>query len=213
MLPISEQYLYSSCEIESFSNKLITIGYLGNIRDDGIQILSRSDILPILHCNMPVKININNKSLGFKVLVGKVFLSSPEMMQITDLQNLADFDRRNFFRLRVKMEAVAYLLQSETPDTEHPLAVTVTDLSLSGAFITTTEPLEFGQKFMVTLKLSNVSVPFCCQVQREQFVDYTHKGYGCAFSGSSPRQFDLLCSFIFNEQREQIKMVREAQDT
>lgn len=210
MLPISEQYLYSTCEIESFSNKLITIGFLGNIREDGIQILNRSDVLPILHCNMPVKVNLNNKTLGFKVLVGKVFLSTKEMLQITDLQNLTDFDRRNFFRLKVEIETVAYLLHSDTPDTEHPLPITVADLSLSGAFIATAEHLKLGQSFMVTLKLFDTPVPFRCQVEREQFVDYTHNGYGCAFLDSSPRQFDLLCSYIFDKQREQIKSLREA---
>ena len=209
MLPISEQYLYSMCEIKTLSNKLITTGFLGDILHGAVQISNNTDTLPILHCNTPVKINIYNNTLGFKVLIGKVFLSTSDMMQITNIQSLADFERRNYFRLKVEISTQAYLIEENVPDMEHALDVIVTDLSLSGIFIATPEHFEAGQKFVTTLPLYDMSVPFRCQVQREQLVDYSHNGYGCAFLDSSNRQFDLLCNYIFDKQREQIKMAKE----
>lgn len=210
MLPISEKYLYSTCEIKTHSNKLIATGFLGDILHGALQISNNNDILPILHCNTPVKINIYNNTLGFKVLVGKVFLSTSNMMQITNVQSLADFERRNFFRLKVEIPTQAYLIEKNVPNREHPVNVTVTDLSLSGVFIVTPEHMDAGQKFITTLMLYEMSVPFRCQVQREQPVDYYYNGYGCAFLDSSSRQFDLLCNYIFDKQREQIKTSRES---
>ncbi len=224
MLPISEEYLHSPCEIKTLSNKLISTGFLSNILQESLQMANSMDVLPILHCNTPVKISIYNSTLGFKVLVGKVFLSTPDMMQITDIQNLADFERRNFFRLDVNIDAKAYLIQEDASEEDdaskknhaseeddaseedHLFDITVIDLSLSGFFIATHQHLEAGQMFVTTLTLYDTNIPFRCQVQREQKVDYSHNGYGCAFLDSSNRQFDLLCKYIFEKQREQIKL-------
>jgi|UPI000570363D PilZ domain. len=212
MYPLSEQYQHSPCEIKTLTNELLTTGILSEIRKDFVKIQNSFDILPILHCNMPVKINIYNESLGFKVLIGKVFLSTSEMMTITDLQSLAEFERRSFFRLKVNIPTQAYLLQEDSSPEEEETKlfdVTVTDLSLSGVFITTREYLDIGQSFVVTLKLYDMEVTFCCQAQRTNPVDYALNGYGCSFLDNSTRQFDLLSKFIFEMQREQIKNSRE----
>ena len=211
MLPISEEYLYSPCEIKTLSNKLIATGFLANILQEALQVFNSLDVLPILHCNTPVKVSIYNSTLGFKVLVGKVFLSTSDMMQITDIQSLADFERRNFFRLDVNIDAKACLIQDDVSEEEHSFGITVTDLSLSGFFITTHEYLETGQMFVTTLLLYDMNIPFRCQVQREQPVDYSYNGYGCSFLDSSNRQFDLLCKYIFEKQREQIKFSKNIQ--
>ncbi|TQI65474.1 PilZ domain-containing protein [Clostridium sp. KNHs216] len=212
MYPLSEQYQHSPCEIKTLTNELLATGILSEIRKDSVKIQNSFDILPTLHCNMPVKINIYNESLGFKVLIGKVFLSTSEMMTITDLQSLAEFERRSFFRLKVSIPTRAFLLQEDSsPEEEETklFGVTVTDLSLSGVFITTREYLDIGQSFIMTLDLYDMEVTFCCQVQRTEPVNYALNGYGCSFLDNSTRQFDLLCKFIFEMQREQIKNSRE----
>nr|WP_319488381.1 PilZ domain-containing protein [uncultured Caproiciproducens sp.] len=211
MYPISEQYLHSPCEIKTLSNELLTTGIIGDILNGSVQISNNFDIMPILHCNMQVKINIYNHSLGFKVLIGKVFLSTTEMMQITDIQSLADFERRSFFRLKINIPTQATFLQDDSSSDEESKVfdLTVTDLSLSGLFITTREYLDIGQSFILSLKLYEMDISFCCQVQRINPVDFSLNGYGCSFLDNSTRQFDLLCKFIFEKQREQIKILRE----
>ncbi len=212
MYPLSEQYQHSPCEIKTLTNELLATGILSEIRKDSVKIQNSFDILPTLHCNIPVKINIYNDSLGFKVLIGKVFLSTSEMMTITDLQSLAEFERRSFFRLKVSIPTRAFLLQEDSSPEEVEtklFGVTVTDLSLSGAFITTGESLDIGQSFIMTLGLYDMEVTFRCQVQRTEPVNDALNGYGCAFLDNSTHQFDLLCKYIFEMQREQIKNSRE----
>lgn len=211
MLPIAKEYLYSPCEIKTLTNRLLATGSLGGILEDALQIVNNLDFLPTLHCNMQVKVSIYNSTLGFKVLVGKVFLSTSDMMQITDIQSLADFERRNFFRLDVSIAAKAFLINEDLSEDKDSFDITVTDLSLSGIFIHTQQSLEAGHMFVTTLKLSELDISFRCQVQREQPVDFPYNGYGCAFCGSSNRHYDLLCKYIFEMQREQIKFSKNIQ--
>ena len=215
MLPISDEYLQSPCEIKDLNNELLTTATINKFVNDDIQIANEYDILPILHCNMPVKINIYNSSLGFKVLIGKVFLSTSDMMQISDLQNLAEFERRDFFRLKVKIKSQGHTIEPEDSNSYEEeiqfFEITVTDISLGGIFILTRERLEIGQQFAICLKLYEIDIVFRCRVQRIQNDDDTYNGYGCSFVDNSTRQFDLLCKFIFEKQREQIKILRETQ--
>ena len=211
MLPIAIEYLYSSCEVKTLSNKLLATGSLSSILDGSIQIGENLDSLPTLHCNMAVKVSIYNSTLGFKVLVGKIFLSTSEMMKITDIQSLSEFERRNFFRLDVDIPVQGYLILDNSSQDVNPFELTVTDLSLSGIFISTIQSLEAGQLFVTSLTLYDTSLPFRCQVQREQPFDYPYNGYGCAFLDNSRFQSDLLCKYIFEKQREQIRLSRDIQ--
>ncbi|MBW7573380.1 PilZ domain-containing protein [Caproiciproducens faecalis] len=212
MYPLSEHYLQSPCEVKTLTNELLTTGAISEVLQASVKIHNNFDILPILHCNMQVKLNIYNETSGFKVLIGKVFLSTPEMMQITDLQALAEFEKRSFFRLKVSIHTQASLLQEDSVSEEEEqrsFDITVTDLSLNGLFIRTTEYLDLGQSFIIMLNLYDMDIPFCCQVQRVNTVDDFYNGYGCSFLDNSTRQFDLLSKFIFEKQREQIKNSRE----
>lgn len=209
MFPIPTQYLHSPCEIKTISNELLTTGSISDILHGAIQICNDFDVLPIVHCNTPVKINVYNNTVGFKVLVGRVFLSTSELMQITNIQNLIDFERRSFFRLKVTKKAKACLLPTETTeeiDTPE-FEVTITDLSLSGLFINTERRLEINQPFIVTFPLYGNEIPFSCKVEREKEVPHLN-GYGCSFLDNTTHQFDLLCRYLFELQREQIKSSR-----
>ncbi|XOQ48726.1 MAG: Flagellar brake protein YcgR [Eubacteriales bacterium] len=209
MFPISTQYLHSPCEIRTISNELITTGSISDILHGAIQICNDFDNLPIIHCNTPVKMNIYNNTAGFKVLVGKVFLSTAELMQITDIQNLVDFEQRSFFRLKVTKKVKARLLPDkaagETDSKEFD--ATITDLSLSGLFMNTTQKLEINQRFTVTLCLFGNRIPFNCKVERIKGDPYMN-GYGCSFLDNTTHQSDLLCRYLFELQREQIRIAR-----
>lgn len=214
MLPITEQYLQSPCEVKTISNDLITTGSIRVIRKDTIEVANELDTLPIVHCDTLVKVNVYNNNIGFRVLVGKVFLSTPDFMRIIEVQNLTDFERRDFFRIKVDLTAKAYLIENDVPEngTLHLFTIHVSDLSLGGLFIKTKKKLEVGQRLVVNLVLlDSTSIAFCCEVQREQPITVISNGYGCAFLDNSTRQFDLLCKYIFDKQREQIRSTKEAQ--
>jgi c-di-GMP-binding flagellar brake protein YcgR len=211
MQPISHQYLRSRCEVRTLDDKWLTAGILSDSAEKEIRIGKGSEFLPTLHCGTLVKVVIKHDSLEMLELIGKVYLSSPEILQITNIQSQGDFERRNFFRLKLNLHTQAFSSQNDgTPIQPVELfQIYVSDLSLSGFFIKTRKVLEIGDYINATLPLSDVRVSFICKVQRFQKANSRSNGYGCSFENNTNRQFDLLCKYIFEKQREQIRSSRK----
>ncbi|HHV31950.1 PilZ domain-containing protein [Caproiciproducens sp. LBM24188] len=213
MLPLSKEYCNSVCEISSPQGESICSGLLEKIEDESIQLKNQEDdILPIVHCDTFVNIHVLSKSLESKSMVGRVYLSTSQMMRLIDVQNLSDFERRDFFRLKIGMETQAYLLKPNTNETIELFPIKVTNLSLSGCFIETRKQLEIGRRFVATFPLTDAKLSFTCQVQRMKKMDDLNNGYGCTFLEPTKRQIDLLCQFIFEKQRELIQKSRNHLD-
>jgi Tfp pilus assembly protein PilZ len=213
MLPISQQYLKAKCEIKTVDGHLLASGFLIAMDEEKntIKVGPETDFLPTIHCNTLVKINVFGQDLEFKSLVGKVFLSNSDQIQISDLQNYDDFDRRGYFRLRLNLhtQASPALPDGAPIQPAEVFQIYITDLSLSGCFIKTRKTLEIGDYFIAVLPLEDKRVSFLCKVRRVQRVNSRSNGYGCSFENNTTRQFDLLCKFIFDKQREQIRSSRK----
>ncbi len=194
-------------------NTPILTGRLSRILDDEIQISGEGERLPMLQASSAVKVSILNSELGLKVLFGKTYLSTPDMIRIADLRNAAAFERRNFFRVRVdlKVEAFPARARGKEPD-EAPesLTVRVYDVSLGGLFFVSDRTFRRGEKLTVRLRLFDEDALFPCKVLRSIPVELgTEDGYGCKFVGGTARQMNQLCRYIFEKQREQIRRMRE----
>lgn len=213
---LEDQYADSPCEIKTLSNDLLTTAVIQSVKDEYVEITNPGDILPLIHCDTIVKINIFNSKLGFRVLIGKVFLSTDDYMRVVEVQNLADFEKRNFFRIKVSLSAKAYIIEDDLPPdgTLKLFPIHISDLSLSGCFLRSKKAMNKGQKLIINISLpEDISVAVCAVIQREQEVDFPNsRGYGCAFLDISPHQSDILCTYIFNRQREQIRSMREIQE-
>lgn len=215
MHPITENYLQATCEVKTPDGRILGTGTLEKILDESIEIHRAQDILPTLHCDTLVNVHVIHKSLESKSLIGKVFLSTSDMMRIADVQNLSDFERRNFFRLKVNLQTQAYVTQQAAPSGEavQLFPVKARDISLSGCFIESKRELKAGDKLVIALALSSARLSFNCEIKRVLKSDGAYIGYGCSFLDLTKRQTDLLCKFIFEKQREQIKKARGIFDT
>lgn len=216
MLPISEKYLLSPCEVRSMENAPILVGHIGKFVENGVQIVSKDDRLPVIHCNTTVKISVMNSALGFKILIGKVYLSTEEFLRVVDLQSAMEYEKRNFFRVKVNVEAEAFPVKAVTetgdaPSPAHdPIRVSIRDISLSGMFLATSCSMSIGDQLIVNLKLYGTVVSLLCKVVRKLPVELgTEDGYGCEFLDNSGRQFDLLSKYLFDCQREQIQVMKQ----
>lgn len=215
MLPITKDYLQSKCEIKTLESITLGKGILEGVEEGIIQIRKTDDFLPTLSVDTVLKINVTSQSMGNKTLIGKVYLSTPDLMRIADVLNLSDFERRSFFRLRLHIYTQAYPVH-EGSEQEQPIElfqVILTDLSISGCFIETRKKMEMNDRFMIALPLSDVRTYFTCQVQRNPKIDGKGNGYGCKFLNTTSRQNDLLCEYLFDKQREQIKQIRRNADS
>lgn len=214
MLPIPKEYVHSICELKSMGNAPILLGYISDVTGDGICISRKEDRLPVIHCNSTVKANIYNNDLGFRVVIGKVYLSTADFIRLTDVQNASDYEKRGFYRVKVDMEAQARQVfpgqkNAEPPE---PFTIHVHDISLSGLFFVSDKVLHPGDKISVLLDLYGKKVPMLCTIHRSRPVEMgTADGYGCGFDDGSGKKFDTLCKFLFQYQREQIHNMRDNQ--
>ena len=217
MLPNPKEYINSICELKSMGNSPILLGVLSDITDDGVKISRKEDRLPLIHCNSTVKVNVYNSDLGFRVIIGKVYLSTAEFIRLTDVQNASDYEKRGFYRVKINMETEARLVTQKPKGGEQqskPFRVQVLDLSLSGLFFVSGRSMQIGDRVAVTLSLYGQSVPMLCTIHRTRPVEMgTEDGYGCSFEDNSGKKFDLLCKLLFQYQREQIHHMREKQET
>ena len=214
MLPIPENYIGSPCEVKAMDNKPILAGSLTGIKPGEIQITNKLDQLPVVHCNTTVKISIYNNLLGFRVLVGKVYLSSQEFIRITDIQTETDYEKRNFFRVKVEIKTEARKEDEEGHPIweEPPFPVIIKDLSLSGLYLTSPKKLKINDLISVTMNVHNTPMSFHCKVVRNLVTKYSlEEGHGCEFIENYGPKFDLLCKYLFDCQREQIHRAKTNQ--
>ena len=204
------------CELKTLSNDLLTTGVIRAYADGCLEMINPVDKLPIIHTGSTVKISATGAGGVFCILAGKVFLSTKDFMRIVEVQNLADFERRSFFRLKVSISAKAYVLEDEVPadGVLKLFPAQIGDLSLSGCLMRTKKPLTIGQKLVINFNLmQGRTIALSAVVQRiiPPGFDSSYFQFGCEFEDVSARQSDLLCTYLFEKQREQIKSLREKQ--
>ncbi|MDR0918161.1 MAG: PilZ domain-containing protein [Oscillospiraceae bacterium] len=157
--PLSADYLMSVCEIKTMENELMSTGKIEEITGEYIKIVKKTDSLKQLRTGARIKVNVFNTKKGFRVILGTVFTSTNDFMKIVEIVELADHDRRQFFR--VNLELTAFVYEKGDLDTARKLPVNIRDMSLSGLRIEMDPPPEIGDVIWVELNLQGRA--YCCQ--------------------------------------------------
>lgn len=209
VMPALSEYFDSLCEIKSFDNKIIiSRGKITETEGNTLKVTDRSGGIVPLSFNTQVKINVFNSKTGFCVLVGNVLTSTESEVKITDVISLVEHERRQFFRVDLKTHTNAYIANTLVEaNVAEPMDIVVTDLSLSGVRIETKTELKIGSTIWIEFNnIRNKNYLWQCSVVRiveyEQ-LDVFH--YGCQFIFEDSKENDVLCSYLFQKQREQLK--------
>ncbi|RPF48725.1 PilZ domain-containing protein [Hydrogenoanaerobacterium saccharovorans] len=206
MLPISEKYAGSVCVLKSRSNDLLASGVIGKITSGYVDVIDVRGEMPLIAYNTLVKMNIYNSVLGFRVLIGRMYISAKNLARITDVTALSEFEKRLYFRVNAKEKA--QLLISSEPAEQEPRMVEIelVDVSLNGMQFTTTEKFDVEDVVFPILQLPDGPTPFNCIIRRIiREGDESKIGYGCEFIGITDRQSDMLYKYILNKQNKQNK--------
>lgn len=209
MAALDERYKNSICEIKSMRNELLTTGRIYTITDDTVEFVHpEEDKMPLLPYNMAVKIGVFNAKLGFRMLMGAVYISTDVFLRVTNVTTLQDFERRGFFRIPVRMPTRVYPIvegEEATEEAAQPIPVTLEDVSLSGVQISTERSFKVRDTFAIEVQLFKKKLMFHCRITRmAREKDGVHY-YGCAFFDHTERQMDDLCYDLFQLQRMEMR--------
>lgn len=215
----SQSYVSSACEIKTINNELFATGYISEVNEDQVTIRDRYGQLPISEYGRIVKVCVYNYQLGFRVLVGKVYTSTNDFIQVVEVIPLIEYERRNFFRVSVNIPGTVRRRASDAEEEEQelfpgiipptvdvtPHQVVIRDISLGGVLVETREDFGEGEKLRVSFKMRQTDAHFKCVSRRK----ITPEGesilrIGCEFEALNNALSSELCAFIFQKQREQI---------
>lgn len=213
MLPISYEYESSICEVKTKENVLLAVGMIKEISEDYIKISEKNDnSLQLITCGTEVKINIISAKNGFRALSGEVFTSTRKEMKITNVIELIDRDRRNFFRVDLDMEALVIFDKHNDSDFSEKVSVIIKDMSLCGLRIEVNYDIEADSVAMVELVLKGKTLCYQCRVIRLINRDDSNiSQYGCEFLFNKYDDRDAIWSYLFQKQSEQLRKNRQSQ--
>lgn len=216
MVDLPDGYVGSSCVMKAKNNDLISMGVLHRIGKNFIDIGSSRNELPTVPYNLLVKVEIYNTQLGFRVLIGRVYLSSPKLARITDLNEATNDERREYFRISTRDQGIIYNFmrmdgeaEAEEPDTDYNgLKVRLVDISLGGLMFRSKEEFRVDDKFNIVIPAMGDTMLFSCEVRRQVERPDGEYGYGCEFMDMATQQEDLLYRYILKRQSDQLRRIR-----
>lgn len=202
------EYINSICEVKTMSNDLFATGVISEITAEYIAIEDKSGSMTAARYGTELKVNVYNSRMGFRVLVGKVFISNDQFIRLVEVISLLDYERRHFFRVETNIRAHIRPYTGR-PDLKgndggERMKVMVKNLSLGGALILSDVELREGSKLVLELNLTRRSCAFSGIVRRTVENDSGIFLYGCEFFDTSDLNTNALCAYVFQRQREQI---------
>lgn len=214
MVDLSGGYEGSSCVIKTRKNDLITLGVLSRIGNSYIDIGVTRNELPLIPYNLPVKVEVYNTKLGFRVVSGQVYLSTKNLTRIVELIEVTDDEKREYFRISCRDMAVLYNFQDKNYDDENGkpdingMKVQLVDISLGGILFRGKDIFKVGDMFNIVFPTMGSSVLFACKVKRREVREKGEFGYGCEFQNMATQQEDMLYRYILRLQNQQLRRMR-----
>lgn len=208
-----------SCEIKSLMNDILSVGIIAKVDDfEGTMdiVPQEGGFLATLPYNHPVKLILNIPKFGFRLMLGRVYLSSGELLRLVDIGTHQTVERRQYFRINTEKIAIITFINSKKDDEEgkepETMEVDLKDISLGGVRIASKRIFTPGEQFSITYTLIKYKAEMMCTVAREIFMEAQRPGvhqYGCTFINVTDKQLDKLCGDLFEMQRVQISKKKD----
>lgn len=216
MFSLPDTYIGSSCVIKTKNNDLLTMGTMYRIRNSYMDISNTRNELTEIPYNLLIKIEVYNTQIGFRVLLGKVYISTKKLLRVIDISEATGDERREYFRVNVHGKGYIYdlsrtllgLENEEEDEAEDGIEVDLVDISLGGLLFKTRETFEVGERLHIRLPDIENTRLFDCIVRRHVDFEGDFNGYGCELQDLDSVQEDRLYKFILKRQNEQLKRVR-----
>ncbi len=206
-LILEEGDLGSLSEIVTTHNNLIDYARIQTIGEGILEFrpCRPGQELPELYFGMPVKINIHNCRMGFKVLGGIVSRSGKELLKVSGLEILAASDRRQFLRIKTNAAGEVYLLNDDMAKADgHSVRVNIEDIGLEGLQFSTPMVYVLHSNILVILQLFELSLELRCVIRRITKGDGegTSYYYGCQYVTLNQDEEEKLYKMLLRLQQD-----------
>ncbi|MEG2429520.1 MAG: PilZ domain-containing protein, partial [Oscillospiraceae bacterium] len=177
--------------------------------DDYVELTFRNDTTLLLQPNRLIKVSIMNEKIGFKVIVGKVYVGSDKFIRLIEIVTLMDFEKRDYFRITIDTNSAIFeeeltASQAEFYSQTSPI-VHIRNISLCGFYFESKNQYEIGQKIYILLNLEKGRSVFSSEIKRISDTQTEFTGYGCQFTNLNNKLSDQLYKYIYTKQLEYLK--------
>ncbi|MEG0179509.1 MAG: PilZ domain-containing protein [Oscillospiraceae bacterium] len=212
------EYIGKSCELKSLMNDLLSVGTIVGMDDvEGTMDIAPQGggFLATLPYNMPVKLVLNLPKVGFRLMLGRVYLSSGQRLRLVDIGTHQTTERRQFFRLNINITGLVTFINDNIEEIDkepETLEVEIKDVSLGGVRMATRRIFVPNEEFSLTYTLIKYKAEMMCRVCREIYMDSQRPGihqYGCQFINVTDKMMDKLCGDLFEMQRVQVRKKKD----
>ncbi|MDR1673950.1 MAG: PilZ domain-containing protein [Oscillospiraceae bacterium] len=211
---LHEGYRGAICEIKNFeTNRLLSVGYIKRVDNDYILIGERTDALNYMALNTKVKVSIFNAKFGFRVVGAVVYTSTQEELKLSEVREIVNGERRDYFRVDMSLEAKFYKYYGRPPGSANIFYdAQISNMSLKGILAQTDMVMEEGDYFWAEFRIGDKKCECNCRVIRrseegDEFV------YGCEFVFMRPESamnMDVISAFLFQQQQELLRQRRKS---
>ena len=145
-----------------------------------------------------------------------MYLSSPKLARIIDLNEATNDERREYFRISTRDTGIIYNcmrgddvmeMEGDSKDV-NGLKVQLVDISLGGLMFRSKEEFRTNDRFNMVIPAMGDSMLYTCEVRRQVQRPEGDYGYGCEFMEMATRQEDLLYRYILRRQGDQLRRIR-----
>lgn len=199
-------------EVLNENNEVMFQARVDEVDGDSMKISNASGSdMPVVMFNSEFKLRGHHDGRTV-VYHGVVCGSTARMWKLDQLTNWSTWERREFFRQNIAVEALVKLVESaeKGPVKEEAVKCKLLDVSGGGVLLGCDATFAWGDELLVGHAEIIPNAPpfaFRCTVRRTQQTRYTNL-YGCQFLELSPAEQDRLIRAIFMLQREEAKRLR-----
>lgn len=208
---IDKHYEGSMCEIKTLKSAFIMSGTIKSISAVGIvEIINPYQKIDIIPEGSELRLYVFSATKDFAMFIGEVLYCDNEVLKLSSVVDLADYERRRFFRVNIDEYAAVIRKHEDGEPPQEAAIVKVKNLSLCG--IKFASPLSFktGEKIFLSMPLYKSAMhKIDITIQRNVSAVGENYMYAGEITGLAANVEKSLCAFLFEHQRRQIKKMRE----
>lgn len=211
MARLDNTYLDAICELKTFDNRILATTKISDINFDYLEVKFLPREYAALDPNTVIKLAITNVHSGYKILVGKVYVGTNELLKLVEVVTLEEFEKRNYYRVGISQATEMfkeYYADSDSPTLQRDYYdIRIADLSLSGLRVISKCNLMLSTEYKVCLDFVRQTLAAPVRVKRVRKYTDDMFEYGCEFDGMRESHTEMLYKYIHKQQMERIKKI------